>query len=108
MPGGEPLAEVAPGRTRMGAVAWSRDGDRLAIGGIDGAVRLLDASTLRELVALRGHVARVTDLEFGPGDACLVSSSRDGSVRVWTAPGGEPLSASFIRREVLVTALRPC
>lgn len=87
VPGGLLLAELAPGRTRVGAVAWSRDGTRLAIGGIDGAVRLLDATTLRELVALRGHVARVTDLDFGQGDACLVSSSRDGSVRVWTAPG---------------------
>ena len=69
------------------AAAWSRDGSRLAVGGIDGVVRLLEAGSLRELVGLRGHVARVMALEFAPDDACLVSSSRDGTMRAWTAPG---------------------
>jgi WD40 repeat protein/serine/threonine protein kinase len=87
LPDGSPLASRALGRGRVVAVAWSRDGSRLAVGGIDGVVRLLEAGSLRELVGLRGHVARVMALEFAPADACLVSSSRDGTMRAWTAPG---------------------
>lgn len=85
LPSGRPIRTVELGRARAGAIAWSRDGQRLAVGGIDGVVRLFDANTLRELIGLRGHVARVTTLAFAPGDACLVSGSRDGTVRIWTA-----------------------
>ncbi|MBK9472150.1 MAG: protein kinase [bacterium] len=87
LPDGKLLASQSLGRGRVGTAAWSRDGTRLAVGGIDGVVRLLDAGSLREMVGLRGHVARVMALGFAPDDACLVSSSRDGTMRAWTALG---------------------
>ncbi len=61
---------------------------RPSSGGVDGVVRLFDAASLRELVGLRGHVARVTALEFAPGDSSLVSGSRDGTLRLWAESRG--------------------
>jgi WD40 repeat protein/serine/threonine protein kinase len=86
LPEGRKLAEKSLGRSRTGALAWSRDGRRLALAGSDGVVRLLDPESLREWVGLRGHVAWVSSLAFGPGDSLLVSTSRDGTLRVWDAP----------------------
>ncbi len=86
LPEGRKLAEQSLGRSRTGALAWSRDGRRLALAGSDGVVRLLDPESLREWVGLRGHVAWVSSLAFGPGDSLLVSTSRDGTLRLWDAP----------------------
>ena len=88
LPEGRRLAERSLGRSHTGALAWSRDGRRLALAGGDGVVRLLDPESLREWVGLRGHVAWVSSLAFGPGDSLLVSTSRDGSLRLWDAPPG--------------------
>lgn len=89
LPGGEPLRDAFPGRNSTGAVSWSRDGSRLAIGGIDGVIRIMDSTSLEELAGLRGHVARVTSLVFADGDECLVSGSRDGTMRLWLTGGIE-------------------
>jgi WD40 repeat protein/serine/threonine protein kinase len=77
------VAEARSARSRPVAVAWSEDAHRLAVGGSDGVVRLHDASTLEEVVALHGHVARIHSVTFTPRDRYLVTTSRDGTVRLW-------------------------
>jgi WD40 repeat protein len=85
-------------RSSWVAVAYSADGSRLAVGGLDQAVTLLDPETGRELVSLHGHVAGIVSLVFSPRDEFLVSASNDGTVRIWDsthastgAPGSSPL-----------------
>ncbi len=90
LPEGRLLAAREVGPHNCGTIAWSGDGQRIAVAGIDGAVRLLQADSLRELVGLRGHIARVVALAFVADDSLLVSSSRDGTVRVWAAPPAAP------------------
>lgn len=68
------------------AVAFHPDNDELlASGGEDGTVRLWQLAQRRELVAL-AHGSAVQGVAFSLDGALLVSASRDGVVRAWTAP----------------------
>jgi WD40 repeat protein len=72
----------------MGAVAdvrFSPDGRRLASASQDASVRVWDAATGQEMLALREHTHRVLALAFSPDGRRLASASWDGTVRVWDA-----------------------
>jgi WD40 repeat protein len=74
----------------MNAVAFSGDGRRLFAAGEDGLIRVLEPGSGREVVQLGGHTDAVISLCSGPDDR-LVSSSRDGTVKLWgttTPPAG--------------------
>jgi tetratricopeptide (TPR) repeat protein len=69
-------------------VAYSPDGRRLATASVDQTVRLWDAATGQELLALKGHTDRVNAVAFSPDGRRLASAaggepSRDRTVRVW-------------------------
>jgi WD40 repeat protein len=72
----------------------SADGEKLAVGYSDGEVRLLD-STGELIRTLRGHSDRVSALAFTPDGRRLVTSSRDGTARVWDV--GTGADADFAR-----------
>jgi RNA polymerase sigma factor (sigma-70 family) len=66
------------------AVALSPNGRLLAVAGAaDGAVRLWDLASGRELAPLRGHAAAVRALAFTPDGDRLLSASTDRTVLVW-------------------------
>ncbi len=66
-------------------VAWSPDGERLATGSADHAVRLWDLTTGQGILTLRGHTRLVTSVRFVSDGRRLISASEDGSVRLWDA-----------------------
>ncbi len=72
------------------AVAFDRDGRRLATAGQDGSVRLWDAETGRQERTLSAHVGAVRSVAFGI-DGRLVTAGEDQSVRVWDADTGRLL-----------------
>jgi WD40 repeat protein/serine/threonine protein kinase/tetratricopeptide (TPR) repeat protein len=74
---------------RVRAVAWSRDGTRLASAGDDRTVKVWEAATGKETLALRGHSQPVWSVAWSPDDRRLASASRDGTVRVWEAATGK-------------------
>jgi len=101
-----PPADRGPGGTapRLSSLVIHRPGGLVAAAlsppaGLTSAayeVRIWDALSLR--VARRfggvvGHQDRVTDLSFSPCGRRLVSSSLDGTVRVWDVPAGALLQA---------------
>jgi WD40 repeat protein len=73
----------------MHGLAWSRDGKTLtAAAGND--VRVLDAATRRERLALRGHASVVWSLAVSPDGTTLATASWDKTVRVWDLADGRP------------------
>jgi WD40 repeat protein len=88
-----------PARSRNGvfALAFSADGKRLASGGSDGAVRLWDPSSGKELQCLQGHAGQVRAVAFAPDGKRLASGGIDGTVRLWDLAAGKevgPTAAS--------------
>ena len=70
-------------------VAFSPDGALLAVGTLDGKIRLWNAHKLsdgqksRALRALDEHDAGVTGVAFSPDGTLLASASHDSTVRLW-------------------------
>ena len=74
------------------AVAFSRDGSRLASGSWDGTVKVWDpavaADGTRPAATLRGHARPVLGVAFSPDGKRLASGSEDRTVKVWDIAGG--------------------
>jgi WD40 repeat protein/serine/threonine protein kinase len=79
---------------RANSLAFSPDGDRLAVGSADGAVRILDGTPLAgpgeagQALTLEGHEHAVVGLAYSPDGRRVVSASRDGTAKVWDAHSG--------------------
>lgn len=87
------------------AAAWSPTGESIAVAGLDGFGRVVDASTGQELLQLSGHSRGLTGIEFLTPKR-LVTSSLDGSLRVWDADSGE-LLRTLANHTGAVTGLCP-
>lgn len=89
-PGEEPrsLGQVIPGRTDAWSVAFSPDGQRLALGLADGNIHLWDIQHQMLVGVLKGHRQPVWEVGFNPDDESLVSISPD-ELRVWRVADGK-------------------
>lgn len=86
---------------------FSPDGKRLALGGSDGVIQLLDTETWQSVAELPGHTSYVIDLAWSPDGERFYSGSGDGTIRIWeTVPVRSRLSAKRERAR-LATELTP-
>ncbi len=67
------------------SVAFSPDGNILAIGAKDGKIRIIDIATKDLLTTLQGHTSRVLAVMFSPDSRMLISGSGhpENTVRIW-------------------------
>lgn len=56
---------------------------RIAVGGEDMWVHLLEVSTGAEVDTCKGHHGPVHAVRFAPGGATYASGSEDGTIRIW-------------------------
>ena len=76
------IARFSPGAS-VYTVAFSPDGQMLASGGDDNAVRLWNVADGSEREAFIEHNKSVTSVAFSPDGQRLASASLDGFVRLW-------------------------
>lgn len=108
--GGARVRELTLEATR--GLAWSPEGDVLAVGGTKGAVHLVDASDGTTVRTLTGHTSSgeaggVQTLTFGPDGSRLVSAGGDGSVLVWSTSDGSSQRLDLPTRAPRALAVSP-
>jgi WD40 repeat protein len=77
-------------RGNINGLAYGRDG-RIATAGADGTVRIWPAQGSRALV-LSGHTQEVTGVAWSADQATVMTTSLDGTLRVWNSRTGEPMA----------------
>ena len=74
--------------TQLEALAFSPDGNMLAMGGRDGAVMLWDPATGNRKRVLRGHTQGVRSIAYSPDGSRIASAGMEGALKVWNAAEG--------------------
>ena len=67
------------------SLAFSLNGNTIAIGGQDGAINLWDTANLTHKRSLPGHTDKVTSVVYSPKGNIYASASLDGTIRLWGA-----------------------
>jgi WD40 repeat protein len=85
------------------SAVFAHDGDRLAIGRMDGSVELWDTRLLspprleiedgRHQLTLKGHLDRVASMSFSSDGRTLATGSWDTTVRLWHVASGREVAA---------------
>lgn len=75
----------------------------LAMAADDFVIRLFDVVALRMVRKFEGHSDRITDLCFSEDGKWLLSSSMDGSLRIWDIILARQVDAVYV--DVSITAL---
>ncbi|KAF4368020.1 hypothetical protein CsatB_011324 [Cannabis sativa] len=83
-----PLEGVGPQK----CIAFSVDGSKLATGGVDGHLRIFAWPSLRVILDEPKAHKSVHDMDFSLDSEYLVSTSTDGSARIWKTEDGYPLT----------------
>ncbi len=90
------------------AAALSPDGQVLATGGYDSAIKLWNVASGRELRTLEGHNGAVFELAFRADGQVLASASGDRTVKLWNVATGERLDTlKESQKELYTLAFSP-
>jgi WD40 repeat protein len=80
-----------PGR-QITAVAFSADGQNVAIGAADGSAGVWSVRTHDQLVAYLGSTSPIAAIAFAPDRQSVATAAADGSTQIWRASGPEQAS----------------
>jgi WD40 repeat protein len=91
--GGKEVARVRVPNVDILALAFHPDGDRVAVGGTDGAVSLWSLAAEKRVASFRGHTAAVFGLAYTPDRTRFASASSDNTIKVWDAETAQEVLA---------------
>jgi len=83
-----------PNNRSICSVAFSSQGDQIASGGFDMAVRLWDVETGECRQTMTGHTGHVSEVRYSPKGDHIASASHDRTVRLWNVGSGSSLQIS--------------
>jgi WD40 repeat protein len=90
-------AQAGFGQRTVPAIAFAPDGKVLAVGGTQGAIRLLDAATGKELRQIQKEAKEgenrsdVVSVAFSPDGKVLAAGSQDRTIRLWDLATNQPI-----------------
>ncbi|CAN0398375.1 unnamed protein product, partial [Phaeothamnion confervicola] len=87
------------------SVRFDSTGQFLAIALLDNTVRIWDWKLPAELAVLDGHRGQISKLSISPDGSRIISSSGDGSVRIWPITNSTALYRASQRFEGISTCL---
>ena len=64
-------------------VTYNRSGNMIAFGDKLGNLRVLNPSTLKLIINIKAHEARILDIKFRPDNQQIATSSYDGTIKLW-------------------------
>lgn len=70
-------------------IVYSPNGEIIAVSTYDGNIVLLNAKDGRQIKTLEGHSDQITGLLFTSDGNILISSSYDGTIRLWGVPADQ-------------------
>src|SRR5690606_29600717 len=79
----ESKAKFAQTYNSVASIAWSPNGDRVAVGYQDGKIHIFDAATNTLIYTFSQHSDVVNSLAWSPDGKRLISGSDDFSARIW-------------------------
>jgi signal transduction histidine kinase/WD40 repeat protein len=78
------LVRELPGRSPLGGLVWSDDGQRLVIGRENGWLEVWNADTWTQTTTWRAHDDTIVEIRFDPLGRWLASVSWDSTIRFWS------------------------
>src|SRR5262249_37013788 len=97
-----PLKAILQQPGKIYAVALSPDSQRIVTGGADGAVRLWDVHTGKQVGSPIRHPSSVQAVAFSPDGQMILSGSSDQTARLWEASTGRPLREPLRHQDKVV------
>jgi len=88
---GLPLRALRGHEGEVTCVSFSPDGQTLASGSRDHAVRLWQVGSGQALLVLHGHKRALSSVSFSPDGRTLASGAHDQTVRLWQVGSGQAL-----------------
>lgn len=109
---GEKIGDaISTGNSRIWSIAFTKDGKKMALGCADRKIKLFDTSQAGEFELLKifkGHSSSVTSVSFHPEESRIVSSSYDGTLKLWDFDSGKELKSFGDQNEpVLCVSFSP-
>lgn len=84
-----PISLTGNNFANFNSVAISSDGQIIASGSGDGAIKLRNANTSKLLRLLTGHSGHVHSVAMSPNEQILASGSGDGTIKLWNPNSGK-------------------
>ncbi len=87
---GKMHVEIDASKTGVESVGFSPDGKNIVTGCLD-AMKVWDAQTGHELLAVKGAANGISSFSFSPDGTRIVTGSWDGAAKVWDAQTGHKM-----------------